>query len=76
MIYVHASFNEWRQLLAQPRPPTLTVGDKPGFIAAGGMVELVIDNDSVRFDVNLVALREKRIRLSAQVLKLARAGEE
>jgi hypothetical protein len=72
IIYVHSSFTEWRSLLAAPRAPALTVGDVPGFLAAGGMVELVIESDSVRFDVNLGALRGQRIRLPAQVLKLAR----
>ena len=72
VIYMHSTFAGWRRLLAEPRPPALTVGDVPGFLAAGGMVELLIDNDSVRFDVNLPALREKNIRLPSQVLKLAR----
>jgi len=72
VLYVHSSFPDWRRLLAEPRAPALTVGDVPGFVAAGGMIELVIDNDSVRFDVNLAALRQQRIRLPSQVLKLAR----
>jgi hypothetical protein len=76
VLYVHSSYTEWRRLLIEPRAPTLTIGDLPGFIAAGGMVELLIDNDSVRFDVNLAALREARIRLPAQVLKLARRVRE
>lgn len=76
VLYIHSSFTEWRKLLIEPRAPALTVGDLPGFIAAGGMVELLIDNDSVRFDVNLVALREAHIRLPAPVLKLARRVRE
>jgi hypothetical protein len=72
VIYMHSSFVDWRRLLNAQRTPALTVGDVPGFLAAGGMIELLIDNDSVRFDVNLAALREQRIRLPAQVLKLAR----
>jgi hypothetical protein len=72
VIYMHSTFVDWRRLLAEQRPATLTVGDIPGFLAAGGMIELLIDNDSVRFDVNLPALRQKNIRLPAQVLKLAR----
>jgi hypothetical protein len=48
----------------------------PGFLAAGGMVELVIDSDAVRFDVNLRALREQHIRLPAKVLSLARQVQE
>jgi hypothetical protein len=69
---MHSTFADWRRLLVEPRQPALTVGDVPGFLAAGGMIELLIDNDSVRFDVNQSALREKNIRLPSQVLKLAR----
>ena len=76
VLYVHESFVEWRRLLNEPRSPALTVGDVPGFLAAGGMVELVIDSDAVRFDVNLRALREQGIRLPAPVLKLARQVRE
>jgi hypothetical protein len=76
VIYMHSSFADWRRLLAEPRAPALTVGDVPGFLAAGGMIELLIDNDSVRFDVNLTALRAQHIRLPAQVLKLARQVKE
>jgi hypothetical protein len=76
VIYMHSSFADWRRLLAEPRVPALTVGDVPGFLAAGGMIELLIDNDSVRFDVNLTALRAQHIRLPAQVLKLARQVKE
>jgi hypothetical protein len=72
VLYMHSTFVDWRRLLIEKRAPALTVGDIPGFLAAGGMIELLIDNDSVRFDVNLAALREQRIRLPAQVLKLAR----
>jgi YfiR/HmsC-like len=76
VIYIHSSFTQWRELLAESRPSALTVGDMPGFLAAGGMVELVIDSDAVRFDVNLRALREQRIRLPAKVLSLARQVQE
>ncbi len=75
VLYVDASFGEWRRLLAVAAP-ALTVGDVPGFLAAGGMIELVIENDALRFDVSLPALRAQQIRLPAQVLKLARQVQE
>ena len=40
------------------------------------MVELVDDNDSIRLDVNLRALRASLLDLSSQVLKLARQVRE
>ena len=76
VIYIHESAPDWRRVLAEPRPPALTLGDAPGFLAGGGMIELIIENDAVRFDVNLPALRRQGIRLSAQVLKLARRVQE
>lgn len=76
VIYVHESVADWRRVLAVPRSAALTVGDCVGFLAAGGMIELVIENDAVRFDVNLKALRQQGIRLSPQVLKLARRVQE
>lgn len=53
-------------------PGVLTVGDADGFATRGGMVELVLVNDALRFDVNLAALRGARVQLSSQVLRLAR----
>lgn len=76
VIYMHASFLDWRKLLAEKRSPALTVGEMPGFLAAGGMIELVNDSDAVRFDVNIGVLNAQRIRLPAQVLKLARQVRE
>ena len=59
-----------------PAAHALTIGDVAGFLVAGGMIELVIENDAMRFDVNLEAVRQRRIRLPGQVLKLARRVQE
>lgn len=72
LLYVDSSFAGWRSLLGKRQAPGLTVSDIPGFLAAGGMVELVLESDAVRFDVNLRALRAQSIRLPSQVLSLAR----
>jgi hypothetical protein len=52
--------------------PVLTLGAVDGFLAQGGMVELVNVDDALRFDVDLPALRKSGLGLSSQVLKLAR----
>jgi hypothetical protein len=52
--------------------PVLTLGAFDGFLAAGGMIELVNVNDMLRFDVDLVPLRTARLLLHASALKLAR----
>jgi hypothetical protein len=73
VLYVDASVPDWRRLLAASRTGLLTIGDVPGFLAAGGAVELILTNDAVRFDVNQQELRRARVRIPAQVLRLARA---
>lgn len=50
----------------------LTVGDSDGFAARGGAVNLVVEDDRVRFEVNLAALKRSGVSLSSQVLRLAR----
>ena len=49
-----------------------TVGTQDGFVSEGGMVEIVRVDNALRFDVNLVALREAGLSVNPGVLKLAR----
>lgn len=50
----------------------LTVSDIDDFIALGGAVGLVTVDRQMRFEFNLDATQAARLRVSAQVLKLAR----
>jgi hypothetical protein len=59
-----------------PPAPVLTLSDAEGFAARGGMVELVLVNDAMRFDVNLKAVRAAGLALNSHVLKLARQVRE
>jgi hypothetical protein len=52
--------------------PVLTVSDAARFARTGGMVELFIEDGRMRFAVNVDALSRGRVRLSSQVLGLAR----
>ncbi len=51
----------------------LTVGESPGFLDAGGMIGLVIDEGKVRFEINAGVAERGGLRLSSQILKLARS---
>jgi hypothetical protein len=53
------------------RQPMLTVSDRPGFLDAGGMVELKLVDGRVRFDINAEAAERVGLRISAQLLRLA-----
>jgi hypothetical protein len=77
VLFVHASADRVGDLIrAASTAPVLIVGDADGTLAHGGMVEFVSVNDSIRFDVNMPAVRRAQLSLSSHVLKLARQVRE
>ncbi len=50
----------------------LTVGESDAFAAAGGIIKLYLDDKKVRFDVNIRRSDEEGLKISSQLLKLAR----
>jgi hypothetical protein len=50
----------------------LTVSDRVNFAEEGGMIELTPNAGRYAFDVNLLATRGAELKLSSQMLKLAR----
>lgn len=50
----------------------LTVSDIANFTEAGGMIGLIEIEQRIRFDINMVATDRARLKLSSQLLKLAR----
>jgi hypothetical protein len=63
----------FRDMLKQLRESAvLTVSDTSGFVEMGGVVELVLGEGRLQFDVNLSAARKAQLRLSANLLNLAR----
>jgi hypothetical protein len=53
--------------------PILTVGDAEQFVESGGMLGLFLADNRMRFDANLDVARGANLRLSSQLLKLARS---
>lgn len=49
----------------------LTVSDMPQFVERGGMIGFVVQDNRVRFEVNLAAAKSAGLTLSSQLLKLA-----
>lgn len=52
--------------------PILTIGDTPGFAQRGGMINFVLEDNRVRFDIDLQAARQADINISSRLLALAR----
>lgn len=74
VLFVSASEHEHssRILGSVQSAGVLTVSDTDGFAEAGGVIEFVIEQNRVRFIVNLDAATQDRLRLSAKLLALAR----
>lgn len=56
--------------------PVLTVSDSRGFARSGGVVGFVLQQGKVRFEINQTAAQRHRLRISAQLLKLAQIVAE
>ena len=51
---------------------TLTVGESKDFAANGGMISLIVEENKLRFEVNLEATTQAHLSISSQLLALAR----
>ena len=52
--------------------PILTVGETPGFAEHGGVIRFVLEDNRVRFEVNVEAARQADLTISSRLLTLAR----
>lgn len=64
--------NVFRILKRLGQAPILTVSDLGRFADEGGMVQLVMDQNRVRFAINVAAVERAGLKPSSQLLKLAR----
>lgn len=51
----------------------LTVGDSEHFVQDGGMIGFVLEENKVRFEINLQAAQKAKLRISSRLLALARS---
>jgi len=56
--------------------PVLTVGESPDFLRQGGMINFVLEEGRVRFEINREAASRSRLTISARLLQLARPPEQ
>jgi hypothetical protein len=52
--------------------PVLTIGETPGFARNGGIINLILEDNKVRFEVNVAAAKEADLNISSRLLALAR----
>jgi len=52
--------------------PVFTVGDGDKFAETGGVAQLILENDRMRFAINVTSARRARLNLSSKLLSLAK----
>lgn len=52
--------------------PVLTIGDTDDFLGDGGMIRWFLEGNKVRFEINRQAAESARLRISSQLLLLAK----
>ncbi len=65
---------EWLKLI--DNKPILSVSDVSEFLDEGGMIVLVADNNHLKFEVNLAKVEKAGIKMSSQILQIARQVRE
>jgi hypothetical protein len=60
-----------RLVQSNARHAVLTVGEIEGFTQEGGIIQFVIQENKVRFQINAAAADKAGLKISAQLLKLA-----
>jgi YfiR/HmsC-like len=65
-------------LAALHNAPVLTVGETAGFLSAGGMISFVLEDNNVRFGINLYAAKNANLKIGSRLLFLAQTvvGED
>lgn len=72
VIYVDTS-GRWNEIAEKYRSGrALTIGGYSGFVSAGGMIEISLQEGGARFDINAAEAKRVGLRFYPQLLRLAR----
>jgi hypothetical protein len=74
IVFVRASEKKVAEKIvaALKQSSTLTVGESKGFADLGGLINLTLDQNKMRFEINLDAAGQSRLKISSKLLALAK----
>jgi uncharacterized protein DUF4154 len=72
VLFLSATDGNVQKIFRQAGPGVLTVSEASNFITDGGMIRFVVENRRVRFDINRAAASAAGLKLSSQLLSVAR----
>jgi len=52
--------------------PVLTVGETAGFLEFGGIINFLMEDKKVRFEINVTAAKKNKLKISSKLLRLAK----
>lgn len=77
VVFVSRNEKDVAAILGAVGRGVLTVGETPGFLRAGGMIDFVVEKGRVRFDINQgAASAAGGLKLSSKLLNIARSVEQ
>lgn len=62
-----------RAILLSAKGNSLTVGESEHFLQEGGMIGFLLEENKIRFEVNLEAAQNAKLRISSRLLALAKS---
>jgi YfiR/HmsC-like len=63
---------DFGRIVIPAQPGLLTVGEAPGFLKSGGIINFYIEDNRVHFEIQPGVARTAGLRVSSQLLKLGR----
>jgi hypothetical protein len=74
LLFVSRSEEKWMsEILAfTEKMRIITASDTANFASKGGLIEFVMEENKIRFDINVVSAEQKGLKVSSQLLQLAR----
>ncbi len=78
VLFVSSSEQKWLPLILArlEGSPVLTVGESEKFAESGGAIQFLLEDNRVRFAINLDAAMRARLKISAKLLALAKVMRE
>jgi len=52
--------------------PVLTVGETAGFLESGGIINFLMEDKKVRFEINITGAKKSKLKISSKLLRLAK----
>jgi hypothetical protein len=72
VVFVPKDTAEAPYLQSARKSPVLTVGETPGFLKQGGIINFIVEDGRVRFEIDAAAADRAELRISSHLMRLSR----